>query len=68
MEAVSWFLRRHEVVFETQRMEPMIRRRSGDDVEDGREEDEDGVGGEGDVEDGNVGREEVEDPGIEELE
>ena len=49
-------------------MEPMIRRRSGDDVEDWREEDEDGVGGEGDVEDGNVGREEVEDPGIEELE
>ena len=53
-------------MFETQRMEPMIRRRRGDDVEDGREED--GVGGEGDVEDGNVGREEVEDPGIEELE
>ena len=41
-------------MFETQRMEPMIRRRRGDDVED--------------VEDGNVGREEVEDPGIEELE
>ena len=56
-------------MFETQRMEPMIRRRRGDDGEDGREEDEDGVGGgEGDVEDGNVGREEVEDPGIEELE
>ena len=49
-------------MFETQRMEPMIRRRRGDDVEDGREE-EDGVGGEGDVEDGNVGREEVEDSG-----
>ena len=55
-------------MFETQRMEPMIRRRRGDDVEDGREGEEDGVWGEGDVEDGNVGREEVEDPGIEELE
>ena len=54
-------------MFETQRMEPMIRRRRGDDVEDGREE-EDGVVGEVDVEDGNVGREEVEDSGIEELE